>query len=118
MWVVSQLGVWVEEVLVCDNQYVDKGQLLVCLEDVDFKFVVECVQVVLVICEVELVQVCSKLVQQGSLIVVSVVDVNVSQVIFGCVQIDLNCVEVLCKFGYVFEEWVIIFIVDNYVVCL
>ncbi len=39
--VASQLGARVEEVLVRDNQHVDKGQLLVRLEDADFKLAVE-----------------------------------------------------------------------------
>lgn len=45
--VASQLGARVEEVLVRDNQHVDKGQLLVRLEDADFKLAVERAQAAL-----------------------------------------------------------------------
>ena len=72
--VASQLGARVEEVLVRDNQHVDKGQLLVRLEDADFKLAVERAQAALATREAELAQARSKLVQQGSLIAASAAD--------------------------------------------
>ncbi|MDQ2513241.1 biotin/lipoyl-binding protein, partial [Pseudomonas aeruginosa] len=51
--VASQLGARVEEVLVRDNQHVDKGQLLVRLEDADFKLAVERAQAALATREAE-----------------------------------------------------------------
>ncbi len=60
--VASQLGARVEEVLVRDNQHVDKGQLLVRLEDADFKLAVERAQAALATREAELAQARSKLV--------------------------------------------------------
>ncbi|RCI70192.1 HlyD family secretion protein, partial [Pseudomonas aeruginosa] len=91
--VASQLGARVEEVLVRDNQHVDKGQLLVRLEDADFKLAVERAQAALATREAELAQARSKLVQQGSLIAASAADVNASQATLGRAQIDLNRAE-------------------------
>ncbi|MCO2331553.1 HlyD family secretion protein, partial [Pseudomonas aeruginosa] len=113
--VASQLGARVEEVLVRDNQHVDKGQLLVRLEDADFKLAVERAQAALATREAELAQARSKLVQQGSLIAASAADVNASQATLGRAQIDLNRAEALRKPGYVSEERVTTLTADNHV---
>lgn len=113
--VASQLGARVEEVLVRDNQHVDKGQLLVRLEDADFKLAVERAQAALATREAELAQARSKLVQQSSLIAASAADVNASQATLGRAQIDLNRAEALRKPGYVSEERVTTLTADNHV---
>ncbi len=113
--VASQLGARVEEVLVRDNQHVDKGQLLIRLEDADFKLAVERAQAALATREAELAQARSKLVQQGSLIAASAADVNASQATLGRAQIDLNRAEALRKPGYVSEERVTTLTADNHV---
>ncbi|WP_216620934.1 HlyD family secretion protein [Pseudomonas aeruginosa] len=113
--VASQLGARVEEVLVRDNQHMDKGQLLVRLEDADFKLAVERAQAALATREAELAQARSKLVQQGSLIAASAADVNASQATLGRAQIDLNRAEALRKPGYVSEERVTTLTADNHV---
>ena len=92
-----------------------QGQLLVRLEDADFKLAVERAQAALATREAELAQARSKLVQQGSLIAASAADVNASQATLGRAQIDLNRAEALRKPGYVSEERVTTLTADNHV---
>ncbi|WP_122828639.1 biotin/lipoyl-binding protein, partial [Pseudomonas viridiflava] len=62
----SQLSARIEEVLVHDNQHVEKGELLVKLDPEGFRIAVSRAEAALATREAELVQAQSKLTQQSS----------------------------------------------------
>src|SRR5215510_10345935 len=64
--IASQLGARVDEVLVHDNQHVEKGQLLVRLEANDFQLALDRAKATLATREAELAQARSKLKGQAS----------------------------------------------------
>ena len=109
----SQLGARVAEVLVEDNQQVDKGALLIRLENDDFKLALERAQAALATREAELSQARSKLKQQGSMINASKADVSASQATLGRTRVDLNRAQALRKPGYVSEERVTTLAADS-----
>ncbi|MNM77366.1 putative multidrug resistance protein EmrK [compost metagenome] len=111
--IASQLGARIDEVLVHDNQHVEKGQLLVRLESSDFRLALERSQATLATREAELAQARSKLKGQASLIAASAADLNASQATFGRTQIDLNRAQTLRKPGYVSEERVTTLTADS-----
>lgn len=100
----SQLGARIEQVLVHDNQKVEKGQLLVKLEAADFELALERARAALETREAELAQAQSRLQQQSSLIAASQADVAASQANLSRSQIDLSRAQTLRKPGYVSEE--------------
>ncbi|WP_332761521.1 HlyD family secretion protein [Pseudomonas koreensis] len=100
----SQLGARIDEVLVQDNQHVEKGQLLVRLEPNDFRLAVDRANAALATREAERLQAQSKLTQQASLIAASDAQVATTQATLGRSQIDLSRVQALRKPGYVSEE--------------
>ncbi|MBF7729205.1 HlyD family secretion protein [Pseudomonas sp. N040] len=109
----SQLGARVSEVLVEDNQHVDKGALLIRLEADDFKLALERAQAALTTREAELSQARSRLSQQSSLIAASRADVSASQATLGRTKIDLNRAQALRKPGFVSEERVTTLTADS-----
>ena len=111
----SQLGARVEQVLVRDNQHVEKGQLLVRLEGDDFQLAIERAQAALATREAERLQAQSKLTQQASLIAASEAQVASSQASLGRSQIDLSRAQTLRKPGYVSEERVTTLSADNHI---
>ncbi|KAF1067542.1 MAG: Multidrug export protein EmrA [Pseudomonas citronellolis] len=113
--IASQLGARIDEVLVHDNQHVEKGELLVRLDASDFQLAVQRAEASLATHEAELAQAQSKLKGQGSLIAASEADVNASQATFGRTQVDLNRAEALRKPGYVSEERVTTLTADAHV---
>ena len=100
----SQLGARIDQVLVQDNQHVEKGQLLIKLEGDDFRLAVDRANAVLATRQAERLQAQSKLTQQASLIAASEAQVASSQASLGRSQIDLTRAETLRKPGYVSEE--------------
>ncbi|EJM88817.1 multidrug resistance efflux pump [Pseudomonas sp. GM74] len=100
----SQLGARIDQVLVQDNQHVEKGQLLVKLEGDDFRLAVDRANAALATRQAERLQAQSKLTQQASLIAASEAQVASSQASLGRSQIDLTRAETLRKPGYVSEE--------------
>jgi membrane fusion protein (multidrug efflux system) len=100
----SQLGARIEQVLVADNQHVEKGQLLLTLETADFQLALERARAALATREAELAQAQSRLSQQGSLIAASQADVAAGQANLSRSQIDLSRAQTLRKPGYVSEE--------------
>lgn len=100
----SQLGARIDEVLVQDNQHVEKGQLLVRLEPNDFRLAVDRANAALATREAERLQAQSKLTQQSSLIAASDAQVATTQATLGRSQMDLSRAETLRKPGYVSEE--------------
>ncbi|WP_435605471.1 HlyD family secretion protein [Pseudomonas knackmussii] len=111
----SQLSARIDQVLVNDNQHVEKGQLLVKLEDQDFRLALDRAKATLTTHEAELAQTRSKLKGQGSMIAASEADLNASQATFGRAQIDLNRAQTLRKPGYVSEERVTTLTADSHV---
>ena len=111
----SQLGARVEQVLVRDNQHVEKGQLVVRLEGDDFQLAIERAQAALATREAERLQAQSKLTQQASLIAASEARVASSQASLGRSQIDLSRAQTLRKPGYVSEERVTTLSADNHI---
>ncbi|MBO3274568.1 HlyD family secretion protein [Pseudomonas schmalbachii] len=111
--IASQLGARIEEVLVHDNQHVEKGQLLVKLEASDFQLALDRAKATLATREAELAQARSKLKGQSSMIAASQADLNASQATFGRTQIDLNRAQTLRKPGYVSEERVTTLTADS-----
>lgn len=109
----SQLGARIEEVLVQDNQHVEKGQLLIKLEGDDFHLAVDRANATLATREAERLQAQSKLTQQASLIAASEAQVAASQATLGRSQIDLSRAQTLRKPGYVSEERVTTLSADN-----
>ncbi|MBD9484605.1 HlyD family secretion protein [Pseudomonas sp. PDM14] len=100
----SQLGARIDQVLVHDNQSVEKGQLLAVLESADFQLALDRARAALATREAELDQAQSRLSQQGSLIASSQADVGASQATLNRTQIDLSRAQALRKPGYVSEE--------------
>ncbi|WP_336347761.1 HlyD family secretion protein [Pseudomonas monsensis] len=100
----SQLSARIDEVLVQDNQHVEKGQLLVRLEPNDFRLAVDRSNAALATREAERLQAQSKLTQQSSLIAASDAQVATTQATLGRSQMDLSRAETLRKPGYVSEE--------------
>lgn len=100
----SQLGARIDEVLVQDNQHVEKGQVLVRLEPNDFRLAIDRANAALATREAERLQAQSKLTQQASLIAASDAQVATTQATLGRSQIDLSRVQALRKPGYVSEE--------------
>ncbi|WP_268800691.1 HlyD family secretion protein [Pseudomonas huanghezhanensis] len=111
----SQLGARVDEVLVQDNQHVEKGQLLVRLEPDDFRLAVERAQATLATREAERLQAQSKLTQQSSLIASSDAQVQANQATLGRTQLDLSRLQALRKPGFVSEAQVITMTADNHI---
>lgn len=111
----SQLSARIDEVKVNDNQHVEKDQLLVKLEDKDFRLALDRAKASLATHEAELAQARSKLKSQGSAIAASEADLNASQATFGRTQIDLNRAQTLRKPGYVSEERVTTLTADSHV---
>jgi len=111
----SQLGARVEEVLVHDNQHVDKGQLLIRLDAADFHLAVDRAQAVLATREAERLQAQSKLTQQASLIAAGEAQVSGSQATLGRTQIDLARAQTLRKPGYISEERVTTLSADSHI---
>jgi membrane fusion protein (multidrug efflux system) len=109
----SQLGARVNEVLVQDNQHVDKGQLLVRLEPDDFSLAIDRAQATLATREAERVQAQSKLTQQSSLIAASDAQVQANQATLGRTQIDLARLQKLRTPGFVSEEQVTTMTADS-----
>ncbi|MFJ4196988.1 HlyD family secretion protein [Pseudomonas sp. NPDC089534] len=100
----SQLGARIDEVLVQDNQHVEKGQLLVRLEGDDFRLAVDRANAALATREAERQQAQSKLTQQASLIAASDAQVATTEATLGRSQIDLNRAQTLRKPGFISEE--------------
>ncbi|WPN76649.1 HlyD family secretion protein [Pseudomonas germanica] len=100
----SQLSARIDEVLVQDNQHVEKGQLLVRLEPNDFRLAIDRANAALASREAERLQAQSKLTQQASLIASSDAQVATTQATLGRSQMDLSRAETLRKPGYVSEE--------------
>ncbi|CAD5109730.1 HlyD family secretion protein [Zestomonas carbonaria] len=111
----SQLAARIDEVLVHDNQHVEKGQLLVRLEADDFRLAVERARANLATREAERTQAQSKLTQQASLIAASQADLAASQATLGRAQLDLSRAQTLRKPGYVSEERVTTLVADSHV---
>lgn len=111
----SQLGARITEVLVGDNEHVQKGQLLVKLEGDDFHLAVDHASAALAMREAERTQAISKLTQQASLIAAGEAKVSSSQASLGRSQIDLSRAQTLRKPGYVSEERVTTLSADNHI---
>jgi len=111
----SQLSARIDQVLVQDNQHVEKGQLLVKLEGDDFRLAVDRANAALATRQAERLQAQSKLTQQGSLIAASEAQVASSQASLGRSQIDLTRAETLRKPGYISEERVTTLSADNHI---
>ncbi|MFJ2463927.1 HlyD family secretion protein [Pseudomonas sp. NPDC087615] len=111
----SQLSARIDEVLVQDNQHVEKGQLLVRLEREDFRLAVDRANAALATREAERLQAQSKLTQQASLIASSDAQVAASQATLGRSQIDLSRAQTLRKPGYVSEERVTTLSADTHI---
>jgi len=100
----SQLGARIEQVLVADNQQVEKGQLLLTLEAADFQLALERARAALATREAELAQARSRLEQQASLIAASQADVAAGRATLSRTQIDLSRAQALRKPGFISEE--------------
>jgi membrane fusion protein, multidrug efflux system len=111
----SQLGARIDEVLVQDNQHVEKGQLLIRLEGDDFHLAVDRANATLATREAERLQAQSRLTQQASLIAAGEAQVASSQASLGRSQIDLSRAQTLRKPGYVSEERVTTLSADNHI---
>lgn len=111
----SQLGARINEVLVQDNQHVEKGQLLVRLEPDDFRLAVDRAQATLATREAERLQAQSKLTQQSSLIASSDAQVQANQATLGRTQLDLSRLQALRKPGFVSEAQVTTMTADNHI---
>jgi membrane fusion protein (multidrug efflux system) len=111
----SQLGARIADVKVGDNEHVQKGQLLVKLEDDDFHLAVDRANAALAMREAERTQAQSKLTQQASLIAAGEAKVASSQASLGRSQIDLSRAQTLHKPGYVSEERVTTLSADNHI---
>ncbi|SEN00712.1 membrane fusion protein, multidrug efflux system [Pseudomonas sp. ok272] len=111
----SQLSARIDEVLVQDNQHVEKGQRLIKLESDDFQLAIDRANAALATREAEHLQAQSKLTQQASLIASSDAQVASSQASLGRSQIDLSRAETLRKPGYVSEERVTTLSAENHI---
>ncbi|WP_277051692.1 HlyD family secretion protein [Zestomonas thermotolerans] len=111
----SQLSARIEEVLVRDNQHVERGQLLVRLEADDFRLAVERARAALATREAERVQAQSELNRQSSLIAASEADLAASQATLERTRLDLARAQALRKPGFVSEERVTTLSADSQV---
>lgn len=109
----SQLGARIEQILVQDNQQVEKGQLLATLETADFELALERARATLKTREAELAQAQSRLQQQSSLIAASQAEVGAGQANLTRSQIDLSRAQTLRKPGFISEERVTTLSADN-----
>jgi membrane fusion protein (multidrug efflux system) len=109
----SQLGARVSEVVVQDNQHVEKGQLLVRLEPDDFRLAIDRAQATLATREAERLQAQSKLTQQSSLIAASDAQVQANQATLGRTQLDLARLQKLRTPGFVSEAQVTTMTADS-----
>jgi membrane fusion protein (multidrug efflux system) len=109
----SQLSARIDQVLVHDNQHVEKGELLAVLDAEDFRIAVDRAEAALATRQAELAQSQSKLTQQDSMIAASAADVSSSEANLGRVQMDLSRAQTLRKPGYVSEERVTTLAADN-----
>jgi membrane fusion protein (multidrug efflux system) len=100
----SQLSARIDEVLVQDNQHVEKGQLLVRLEADDFRLAIDRANAALATREAERLQAQSKLTQQSSLIASSDAQVATTSSNAGPLADRSVAAETLRKPGYVSEE--------------
>ncbi len=111
----SQLSARIDQVLVHDNQHVEKGQLLVKLEGADFHLAVDRASAALATREAERLQAQSKLTQQSSLIAASEAQVASSKASLGRSLLDLTSAQTLRKPGYISEERVTTLSADNHI---
>lgn len=111
----SQLGARIAEVMVADNEHVEKGQLLIKLEGDDFHLAVDRANAALATREAERLQAQSELTQQASLIAAGEAQVSSSQANLDRTQIDLSRAQALRKPGYVSEERVTTLLADNHI---
>jgi len=111
----SQLGARIDEVLVQDNQHVEKGQLLVRLEPDDFRLAIDRAHATLATREAERLQAQSKLTQQSSLIAASDAQVQANQATLGRTQTDLARLQTLRKPGFVSEQQVTTMTADSHI---
>ncbi len=109
----SQLSARIQQILVQDNQKVEKGQLLVTLEATDFQLALKHAHAELEIREAELAQAQSRLQQQSSLIAASQAEVSAGQANLKRSQIDLSRAQTLRKPGFISEERVTTLSADN-----
>jgi membrane fusion protein (multidrug efflux system) len=109
----SQLNARIEKVLVRDNQPVEAGQLLVELENSDFRLARQRALAALETHRAERAQAQSKLDQQASLIAASQADVAASLATLDRAKLDLGRAQTLRKPGYVSEERVTTLAADN-----
>ncbi|MFP3847342.1 HlyD family secretion protein [Pseudomonas sp. W5-01] len=109
----SQLGARINEVLVQDNQHVEKGQLLVRLEPDDFRLAIDRAQATLATREAERLQAQSRLTQQSSLIAASDAQVQANQATLGRTQLDLARLQKLRTPGFVSEAQVTTMTADS-----
>lgn len=109
----SQLNARIDKVLVRDNQHVEAGQLLVVLEDSDFRLARRRALAALATHQAQRAQAQSKLAQQASLIAASQAEVAASQATLERAQLDLGRAQTLRKPGYVSEERVTSLAADN-----
>ncbi|WP_339485795.1 HlyD family secretion protein [Pseudomonas sp. EL_65y_Pfl2_R95] len=100
----SQLSARVEKVLVQDNQHVEQGELLVELENSDFKLALQRAEATLATREAQLAQTQSTLSQQDSMIAASKADVSASQATLSRAKIDMKRAKTLRQSGYISEE--------------
>lgn len=109
----SQLSARIDEVLVQDNQHVNKGDLLVRLEPDDFRLAVERARAALDTRQAERLQAESRLTQQSSLIAAGKAQVAANQATLGRAELDLNRAQALRKPGFVSEERVTTLSAEN-----
>ncbi|MEG1042142.1 MAG: HlyD family secretion protein [Pseudomonas sp.] len=109
----SQLSARIDEVLVQDNQHVNKGDLLVRLEPDDFRLAVERARAALDTRQAERLQAESRLTQQSSLIAAGQAQVAANQATLGRAELDLNRAQALRKPGFVSEERVTTLSAEN-----
>lgn len=100
----SQLDGRIKQVLVKDNQHVQVGDVLVTLEDEDFRFALARAEANLATCKAQLAQARSRLQQQDNLIAAQQAQVNASSADLARIQLDLKRASTLRGPGYVSEE--------------
>jgi membrane fusion protein (multidrug efflux system) len=111
----SQLGARIEQVLVQDNQHVEKGELLLVLESADFELAKQRALATLATREAELSQARSTLDQQASLIAASQADVVASEATLSRTELDLARAKALRKPGFISEERVTTLTADSHI---
>ncbi|CAE6928959.1 MULTISPECIES: HlyD family secretion protein [Pseudomonas] len=100
----SQLNARIDQVLVKDNQHVEKGQLLAELDSSDFELALTRARAALATREAQLAQTQSTLSQQSSMIAASAAEVASTQASLSRAKVDLSRAKTLRKPGYVSEE--------------